>query len=428
MHRKTILIIILITSTALAGILLTQIYWVRTAFILKEEQFDNSVRIAIKSVINQFQKEQTDTVFQQKIVELSCRKDRLEINDYIDKYLLDSLIRDELSCMAIASTFQYGVYSKYNNRFVMASVECDEQKLLNSQYQFSLSSIYKPGDYYLSIEFGNKTHILLHRMELWIVLSVLFVMILIVSFIFVIVTILHQKRVSEIKTDFINNMTHEFKTPIATTTLAAEMIQKEEVLNDSAKIIKYSSIILDENNRLQSQVEQVLQVAILESGKQQFKIRRINSNRLLENAITSFELRIKDANIKVIENLVAENPFFMGDKVHVLNIFYNLIDNAIKYSHKKPEIKISTYNLNGSVIISVKDNGIGISKEHQKNIFKNLFRVPIGDIHEVRGFGLGLYYVKTIVDQFGGKIEVTSELGVGSNFKVVFPLTIKNIK
>ncbi len=423
MQKKTILIIIIITSLSLAGILLTQVYWVKTSFSLKEEQFDNSVRIAIKSVITQFQQKQNDTVFQQELVTLSCRKDRLGIEDYIDSKLLDSLIHDELKCMAIKTSYFYGVYSRYNNRFVMGNYDDDENKILDGQFQFSLSSIYKPGDYYLSIFFTNKTTILLNRMELWVALSILFVLILIISFIFVILTILHQKKVSEIKTDFINNMTHEFKTPIATSTLAAEMIQKDEVILNTEKIKKYSSIILDENNKLQGLIEQVLQVAILESGKQQFKVRRINANKLLQDAINGFELRIKDENIKIIQNIGADNPFFLGDKVHILNIFYNLIDNAIKYSIENPTINITTYNLNGSIVISVKDNGIGIRKEHQNNIFKNLFRVPIENIHEVRGFGLGLYYVKTIVDQFGGRIELTSNPGSGSNFKLFFPLS-----
>ncbi len=360
MHRKTIRIIIFISSTALAGILFTQIYWVSTALTLKEEQFDNSVRIAVKSVINQFQQKQTDTIFQQKIVALSCRKDKLDIWDYIDEKLLDSLMVDEIQCMEIGTTFEYGVYSKYNNRFVMGHYTEDSNGLLYSPYQFSLASIYKPGDYYLSVMFGSKTQLLLHRVELWVVLSILFVLILIVSFIFVIFTILHQKKISEIKTDFINNMTHEFKTPIATSTLAAEMIQREEVISNSERVSKYASIILDENNRLQSQVEQVLQVAILESGKRQFKIRRININRLIESAITSFELRIKDSNIRLEAKIDADSPFMMGDRVHLINIFCNLVDKAITYSASDPIIKIKTSNLDGSVVVSVGDNGIEI--------------------------------------------------------------------
>jgi len=408
---------------SLAGILLTQVYWVSTAFKLKEEQFDNSVRIALKSVINQLIHQNNDTVFQKKLIGLSCGNNKLNIDDYIEAKALDSLIPYELRCMDIKTNYYYGVYSKYNKKFVLGNFNNYQEELITSQYQFSLSSIYKPGNYYLSIFFTNKTHILLHRMEFWVFISVLFLIILIISFVFAIFTIVHQKKISEIKTDFINNMTHEFKTPIATSSLAAEMIQREEVITSPLKIKKYASIILDENNRLQNQVEQVLQVAILESGNRQFKIRRTNVHELLDAVINSFELRLKEGNIKLKLTQDAPNPYIMSDKVHLIHIFYNLIENAIKYTPENPEITISTWNENNGIIISVKDNGIGISKEHQQNIFKNLFRVPTGNIQEARGFGLGLYYVKTVVDQTGGKIELTSELGKGSNFELYFPST-----
>jgi len=421
MKKKTIVLIIVITTLSLAGILLTQLYWVNTAFKLKEEQFDNSVRIAVKSVINQFLQNKSDSAFQVKLLELSCRNSKHSINDYIDADALDSLLSNEIVCMDIKSNFYYGVYSKYNHKFVLGNYNNRKDKLLESQHQFSLSSIYKPGNYYLSIIFTNKTHILLHQLELWVFLSILFLIILIISFIYVISAILRQKKISEIKSNFINNMTHEFKTPIATTSLAAEMIQREEVIVYPSKIKKYATIILEENNRLQNQVEQILQVAILESSKHQFKIRRINVNDLLTDAVNSFELIIHKRNIKFDLTNDAPNPYIMGDKVHILNLLYNLIDNAIKYSPNDPIINVCTWNENNSIVISVKDNGIGISKDHQQNIFKNLYRVPTGDIHEVRGFGLGLYYVKTIVDQFNGRIELTSELGKGSDFEIFFP-------
>ena len=421
MKKKTIVLIIIITTLSLAGILLTQIYWINTAFKLKEEQFDNSVRIALKSVINQFLEYKNDTLFQQKLIAISCGNRKRNISDYIDSETLDSLLTKELTCMDIKSRYYYGIYSKYNDRFVIGEYKNHENELAESQFQFSLSSIYKPGDYHLSIFFANKTHLLLHRMELWLFLSILFLIILIITFVSVILTILKQKKISEIKTNFINNMTHEFKTPIATSSLAAEMIQRKEVIDNPKKIKKYASIILDENNHLQNQVEQILQVAILESSSHQFKKRKVNVQELLADAVNSFELRIVKGNIKLELISDAPNPYIIGDEVHLLNLLYNLIDNAIKYTPNNPVIKLSTWNENNSLVISVIDNGIGISKEHQQNIFKNLFRVPTGNIHDVRGFGLGLYYVKTIVDQFGGRIELTSELGKGSEFEVFFP-------
>ena len=421
MKKKTIVLIIIITTMSLAGILLTQIYWVNTAFKLKEEHFDNSVRIALKSVINDLLENKNDSIFQETIIAKSCGNSKLNITDFINLRQIDTLLRNELKSMDIKSSYYFGVYSKYTKKIVLGEFNNHEDELIKSQYQFSLASLFKPGNYYLSVLFTNKTHILIHRMELWVFLSILFLIILIISFIFVILTILRQKKVSEIKSNFINNMTHEFKTPIATTSLAAEMIQREEVITNPIKIRKYASIILDENNRLQNQVEQILQVAILESSNQQFKIRKINVNELIEDAATSFELIINKRNIKFELTNDAPNPYIMGDKIHMLNLLYNLIDNAIKYTLNNPKISVCTWNENNSIVISVKDNGIGISKEHQQNIFKNLYRVPTGDIHEVRGFGLGLYYVKTIINEFNGTIEITSELGKGSVFEALIP-------
>ncbi len=421
MKKKAIVLITFITIISLAGILLTQIYWVNTAFKLKEKQFDNSVRIALKSVINQFAQNKSDSTFQKKLLILSCRKDKLSINDFIDYKILDSLLSSELICMNIKSNYYYGIYSNYSKKFVLGKYTNHRHGIINSPFQFSLSSIYKPGDYFLSIYFTNKTEVLLQRMKLWVFLSILFLLILIVSLIFVIYTIFQQKKISEIKTNFINNMTHEFKTPIATTTLAAEMLQREEVILHPLKIKKYASIILDENSHLQNQVEQILQVAILESSNQQFKIGKVNMHELIDDAANSFELQITKLNINFELNKTATNACIMGDEVHLLNLISNLIENAIKYTTDKKVITVSTWNENKNFVISVKDNGIGISKEHQQNIFKNLFRVPTGDIQEVRGFGLGLYYVKTVVSQFNGKIELTSEIGKGSDFKILFP-------
>ncbi len=408
---------------SLAGILLTQIYWVNTAFKLKEEHFDNSVRIALKGVINELLENKNDSIFQNTIIAKSCGNSKLNITDFIDLRQLDTLLQNELKSMDIKSSYYFGVYSKYTKKIVLGEFNNHEDELIKSQYQFSLASIYKPGNYYLSVLFTNKTHILIHRMELWVFLSILFLIILIISFIFVILTILRQKKVSEIKSNFINNMTHEFKTPIATTSLAAEMIQREEVITNPIKIRKYASIILDENNRLQNQVEQILQVAILESSNQQFKNRKINIHELLTDVVNSFELRITEGNINFELTNDAPNPYVMGDKIHFLNLLYNLIDNAIKYTPTNPIIRVCTWNENNGIVISIKDNGIGISEEHQQNIFKNLFRVPTGDIHEVRGFGLGLYYVKTIIEQFNGRIDLTSDLDNGSDFEIFFPST-----
>lgn len=418
MKKKAIVIIIILTSLSLIGIILTQVYWINTALKLKEEQFDNSVRIAMKSVVNQLLQNKNDTLFQDKINMLLCRKSRLDVFDYIEPQVLDSLMSGEMKCMKLSESYYFAIYNKMNNRFALGNYLSHEKELIASPYQFSVSSIYRPGDYTLSVYFPSKTTILIKMVGTWLMWSVLFLIILIFSFIYVILKLLQQKKISEIKNDFINNMTHEFKTPIATSSLAAEMIQREEVMCNPGRIKKYTNIILDENSRLQNQIEQVLQVAALEQEGPKYKMKKVNAHHLLQSVIESFELRVKESNASLALNLDAKKSMVLADKFHLLNVFYNLFDNALKYSPNNPRIEINTRNQSDQLIIQFNDNGLGISIEHQKDIFKNLFRVPTGNIHEVRGFGLGLYYVKTVVEDHKGRIVLKSEPGKGSSFEI----------
>jgi two-component system phosphate regulon sensor histidine kinase PhoR len=421
MKRKAILFVVIIVSVSLVGIVLTQLYWVRKSLELKGDQFDNSVRIAIKSVMNQLMEHKNDSLFQVHLHELSCKKFKLDVTDVIEPSLLDSLVFEELTSMDISDRYYYALYNDLDDDFVAGDYKGREEELLNSNFQFSVSSLFKPGDYYLSIYFPAKSSIVLRQVEVWLLFSVFFLIVVIISFAYVVLAILRQKKLSEIKNDFINNMTHEFKTPIATSSLAAEMLMKPEVIDRKDKINKYAKVILDENHRLQGQVEQILQMATLENGQKQFKYKKINLHELLKTVIDSFELRIKENKVRLSIDLEAKDATLVGDRSHISNVFYNLLDNAIKYSFKEPAIQIKTWNVRNGVYVKVKDNGIGISEEYQKNIFKSLFRVPTGNIHEVRGFGLGLYYAKEVVDHHQGRIEINSELGKGSEFDVYLP-------
>jgi len=246
--------------------------------------------------------------------------------------------------------------------------------------------------------------------------------VLVASFVFVIYTIVRQKKLSEMKSDFINNLTHEFKTPIATTSLAAEMLIRKDISENPLKVKKYGKVILYESTRLQSQVEQILQIASLEKGSFTFKYKKIDLHQLLLNVAESFELRIKKNNVSLTTDLDAEVFIVSTDMIHITNVFYNLVDNAIKYSPDKPEINIETWNTKKEIVIRFTDNGIGISNEYQRDVFKNLFRVPTGNLHDARGFGLGLYYSKNVVESLGGQIKLSSEAGQGSSFDVYLPL------
>ena len=421
MKKKTIGLVIFFASFSLIGIVLTQSYWVNKSLQLREDQFDTSIQIAVKIVINQLIEQKNDSAFKKHIFDLSCRKDKIDITDIINAKMLDSLLRMELSPFIPNQNIVYGIYNKLNGHFVEGNYSGFEEKLITNHLQFSLKSIFNPGDYYLSVKLPGKSNWIIQQMQLWLLLSVIFLIILIISFFYVIITILQQKKLSEMKNDFINNMTHEFKTPISTSTLAAEMILKPEILEDKRKVKKYAQVILDESSQLQNQIEQVLQISILDKGEYQFKFRKTNVHQVLQAVINGFRLKLKENKVKLIVRMRAENYLVNADRTHLTNVFNNLMDNAIKYSTDKPEIQIRTWNTAEGIIISIEDNGIGISPEHQRNIFKNLYRVPTGDIHEVRGFGLGLYYVKTVVNEHKGAIEVKSELGKGSTFNLYIP-------
>jgi two-component system, OmpR family, phosphate regulon sensor histidine kinase PhoR len=234
-------------------------------------------------------------------------------------------------------------------------------------------------------------------------------------------TILQQKRLSEMTSDFINNMTHELKTPIATVSLASNMLRREKIVSNPEKIIHYSGIISEENRKLQEQVEQVLRLAKLEKGD--FKLNKcpVNIHEIIQNALSTIDLQVKSRNGKIKCYLNAMRQEVTADVTHLTNVVSNLLDNANKYSPEKPEITIMTHNREDGIVISVEDKGIGMSKDKQKYIFQKFYRVPTGNIHDVKGFGLGLAYVKMMVDAHKGNIYLNSEPGKGSRFDIFLP-------
>jgi two-component system phosphate regulon sensor histidine kinase PhoR len=224
------------------------------------------------------------------------------------------------------------------------------------------------------------------------------------------------------KTDFVNNMTHEFKTPISTISVSSEMLIKSAVSKNPEKVKKYAKIIFDENVRLKNQVERVLQIASIDKGEYNLRMNPIDLHNIIESCVSNFEVVIAEKKGKIYTDLKADMHIITADRHHMTNVINNLLDNANKYSEEKPEIRISTENSEGRIEISIKDNGMGMSKESQKHIFKKFHRIQTGDIHDIKGFGLGLYYVYTVVEAMGGSVFVVSELNKGSEFKISFPV------
>ena len=260
---------------------------------------------------------------------------------------------------------------------------------------------------------------------IWIILgSGVFTIIIIAAFFITIKTLLNQKKLSEIKSDFINNMTHEFKTPLATISLAIDAIRNPKVQADLAKLEYFSGIIKEENKRMNKHVETILHAALMEKKELQFNIVKVNANVLIASVVDNFQLQLNEKNAKCVLNLDAAQDAIETDEQHFSNVVSNLVDNAIKYSKADLTIHIKTFNQNGDLVITVEDNGIGMNRETMKNVFEKFYRAHTGNVHNVKGFGLGMSYVKTIVDAMNGEIKVDSTLGKGTIFTLEIPLSI----
>jgi len=423
MKKKTIIFIIFLASFSLIGIAVTQLFWVRNALNLKEEQINHRVRIALKSIVNQLSEYKKDTSLINSVKNCPhvCTTKAEQNITFINPSFLDSIIKDEFMNLNLHVDYKYGVYRKSDKHFIMGDYKGYADDIVASDHCISLSCLWKPDCYILSIYLLSEKNLLLGNMYGWILLSGVFLIIFVISFSYVMLSLVRQKKLSEMKTDFVNNMTHEFKTPISTISLASEMLLKPRVNESSEKTEKYANIIYDENNRLKNQVEQVLQIAVLDKGNFKLKKKEVNLHEIIGLAVDNFEMLVKQRCGTIITKLDADMATFYADPVHITNIIHNLMDNANKYSPEVPEITITTRNTDKGIILSVEDKGIGISPENQKHIFKKFFRVHTGNIHDVKGFGLGLYYVKTIVEAHGGTIKLYSELKRGTKLEIYLP-------
>jgi len=422
MRKRRVSFFIAISVFALLGIVITQIFWVKDAHQIREELFNQRVKVALKSVSTQILDSQVDS--SAKYILAPC--DTLafgnrSISEVIDANLLDSLLHLELKCMNLDEEFLYGVFNERDSSFIMGPFKDHEGELIAGPHRVSLTCIYKEDVYFLGVLFPGQDRKVLLEMTILIILSMLFLFILSFSFYMVIRLMYKQKKLSEIKSDFINNMTHEFKTPIATISLSSEMLLKSEVNKFPYKTKRYANVIFDENTRLQKQVDQVLQLSVLEKGEFKLKLKEIDLHQVIRKMVEHFSAKAQQKGGMIFTSLEADHHQLKVDKTHISNIIANLIDNALKYTPETPQIELSTRNENDWLIITINDNGIGISTENQKHIFRKLYRVPTGNIHDVKGFGLGLFYVKTMVEAHGGKISVQSEINKGSSFIIAIP-------
>ncbi|MCU0436043.1 MAG: HAMP domain-containing histidine kinase [Bacteroidia bacterium] len=342
-----------------------------------------------------------------------------------DTALIDSLLSYEFRNRGINTRYVWTVFSA-GTVPLFGNGDDPQQSLrdslITSRHRVSL----RPDNIFaqphmLAVYFPFQNGYILKSLGLMLVLSVLFLLFILLLFYYSISTIFRQKQLSEIKNDFISNMTHELKTPISTISLACEVLSDSSVEKTQERLNRYVTMIKEENKRLGGLVENVLQSALLDKGNFRLKTEQVDFHELVRNAVNSVRIQAENKSGEIVMDLNAAQFTLECDRTHVQNLIFNLLDNAIKYTPGQPLIRVSTVNSVSGIQLCVEDNGIGISRENQKKIFDKLYRVPTGNVHDVKGFGLGLSYVKAVAVKHGGDVFVESEPGHGSRFYVNLP-------
>lgn len=385
----------------------------------EEARFDSMARETERRVESRMKK--LNTMMQKFTFQIADRSEN--IFSRVDTNTLDSIVKTELAYHNIDLPYSYGIGKQDYGKLLYSHNTKDSTALLNSSYRLPLF----PGDFFQRNEaflltFNGKLNYLLRRMWPLLLSSIVFTLIICVGFGYTLNVIRRQKKLADIKSDFINNMTHEFKTPIATIAIANESIRDPRVNGSQEKLDYYTSVIRDENQRMLKQVENVLQMAQIDKGELKLKKEIVDMADVLKKAVHSSILTIEQRSGQ-LELEITDQPLnCLADGNHFLNVFTNLIDNANKYSPEEPRIKLKAMRENGNAVITISDKGIGMSREVQKRIFNTFYRATAGNIHDVKGFGLGLSYVKAIVEAHEGTISVNSEPNLGSTFTLVIPL------
>lgn len=361
------------------------------------------------------------STLQQLALEFTFTDDNMILNRLNIKDI-EPIIQKELSANNLKLAYEFAIVDLKSDSIFKIKTDGFPESELDSKYRVNLfPQDFQSNEKFLLLLFPDKTRHLFRSVILLVLGSILFTLIILITFSITIWIILKQKKVSEIKTDFINNMTHEFKTPIATISLAVDAINSPVIIHKEDQIRYYTNIIKEENHRMNSQVENVLQMSLIDKKDLEVNLGFYDIHPLIEKAVKNIKLHIEKREGKLHSQLTARNTYFNIDENHFINIIQNLLDNANKYSPDKPDINLITENNEKGILIKIEDKGLGMSKETINKIFDKFYRVSTGNIHNIKGFGLGLSYVKAIVQAFNGSIEVDSEMNQGSKFTIFLP-------
>jgi two-component system phosphate regulon sensor histidine kinase PhoR len=413
MSRRTIQLLTIFSALLIIGVVITQIYWVKQAIELRHRQFNQNAHVALQDVASKLA--QVNGVMQttNPVEQLSPEYFLVNTNATTQPDLLELFIKDSFQKHKLITDFEVGIYDCTTNRmrYGMALSTKNNEKSPTATSNWFKTDKYP---YYFGVRFPEQETYFGGSINGAIWSSVL-VLVAVSFFAYALFVILRQKQLSEVQRDFVNNMTHELQTPISTIRIAADVLNTEAIVTQPERHNRYVRIVQEEISRLQGQVEMVLSMAKAERNALILKEEQMDANEVIASVLVPFE-----GKITVLAN--AGRSIVRADPFHFRCMLTNLIDNALKYSDSDPEVIVRTVNKNGSLIVSVQDQGMGIAPEYQKKIFNQFFRIPYGNVHNVKGFGIGLSYVKQIVRAHGWMLNLESELGKGSTFIITIPV------
>lgn len=483
MSKRLIWIVTVFMGIAMASLILVQAYWIKNAILVKEKQFNQLITRSMIDITLEIEKLEVAKISSHLVDPLSTdtglfkppppaepevarppESDELSADNtgksemdlesnrkkevqqwlnnrraFVDRVIasmfyispkienrisaseLEDVIHKVLNGSDIDMSFEYAVL-RSNNDTAYHSAGYDP--FAEAEYysiQLFPNDVYAKSNY-LKLYFPGKEDFLFRSLSYLAISSLVLTLAILFSFALTAFIMFRQKRLSEIRSDFISNMTHELKTPISTISLASQMLGDKSIPPELKNTGQISKIISEECRRLGNQVEKVLQTAVFDKGKLKLRLSEVNVHEIITSVVENFSIQVKSRNGKLTSSLEADKFIIQADQVHITNVMSNLLDNAIKYCNRNPEISVSTANKMEFLLISVSDNGIGINRTDQKRIFEKFYRVPTGNVHTVKGFGLGLSYVKMIVEEHRGYVEVESELYEGSTFNIYLPL------
>jgi len=417
MTNSAIRKLFILGSLLVCAIIIIQGYYTVKNYQLKDLAFNQQVHIALRRVATKLAAYNESKLPKQNLIQrISSNYYAVNINDEIDANILEDFLVREFEAVSLNTDFEYAVYDCTSDEMVYGNY-CDIGESGIADRNEGTLPKFKSLEYYFVVTFPSKESVILRSMGQSILFSAITLLAL-GFFVYSVIIILRQKKLSEMQKDFINNMTHEFKTPISSMKIAANVLEQSPSIKKDERLRKYVDIIKNQNIRLNSQVEKVLDIARIEKDALKLNIERVNLTELTREIVDSFRMKVEPLNGK-IDLRTDENDIYLdADKLHLGNVIYNILDNAIKYYRETPHVTVVMDSK--ASFLSIEDNGIGIPEIHMNHLFNKFFRVPTGNIHNVKGFGLGLFYVKNICDAHDWKIEVESEEGGGTTFTIKF--------